>query len=332
MLLIGSKALQLQNPFLTSGRKIGDLDVICTFQEYDSWTKSLPPRNRKFRALLPIPYTNKFLAVMDDEAKTKIEFEIAWPNSNAERLLYLVEKDPLTLTTTHNRKYARNPLEPYLPVGVKVASVECLYALKMSHRYLKDSPHFLKTLNDCLALRTVESIAKRNNAIHPLYAEWFKERERDTYRNKLPKLNQSKQTFFSDDGIQYIYDHDSIHVAMAHLEHPAYTYYLKEGAEVQCDRELFFSLPQQTRLYGVLEETYVLALERSQIPFKGKVDPRRSFEIALQKVCTSITGGWFREFAWENYHRVVSMYNPAYVEKFWKAVEDGVVKKLPETA
>jgi len=26
-------------------------------------------------------------------------------------------------------------------------------------------------------------------------------------------------------------------------------------------------------------------------------------------VCTSITSGWFREYAWENYDRVLDLYN-----------------------
>ncbi len=83
-----------------------------------------------------------------------------------------------------------------------------------------------------------------------------------------------------------------------------------------------------TRLYGVLEEAYVLALERSQIPFAGKVTPRQSFDIAIEKVCTSITSGWFREFAWENYDKVVELYRDDYVEKFKAGVDKGIVKKL----
>ena len=101
---------------------------------------------------------------------------------------------------------------------------------------------------------------------------------------------------------------------------------MKDGAEVECDKEKFFSAGERIRLYGVLEEAQVLALERSQIPFRGKVEPRRSFDIALQKVCTSITSGWFREFAWENFDKVEEMYEDDYVSRFWKAVDDGKVK------
>ena len=44
--------------------------------------------------------------------------------------------------------------------------------------------------------------------------------------------------------------------------------------------------------------------------------------MALEKVCTSITSGWFREYAWENYHRVVHMYKTLgvndYIDRFHK--------------
>jgi hypothetical protein len=40
------------------------------------------------------------------------------------------------------------------------------------------------------------------------------------------------------------------------------------------------------------------------------------------KVCTSITSGWFREFAWENYDNVLDLYNDKYVEIFFNKVEN----------
>jgi hypothetical protein len=69
----------------------------------------------------------------------------------------------------------------------------------------------------------------------------------------------------------------------------------------------------------VYEESCVLALERSQIPFPD-ASPRKSFEYALMKVCTSITSGFFREWAWEHYDDVLALYNELgendYIERF----------------
>ena len=77
----------------------------------------------------------------------------------------------------------------------------------------------------------------------------------------------------------------------------------------------------------MLEETQVLALERSQVLFEN-VEPKKSFDMALNKVCSSITSGWFREYAWENYKNVQKLYEADYVERFWKDVEIGLVKPL----
>lgn len=42
--------------------------------------------------------------------------------------------------------------------------------------------------------------------------------------------------------------------------------------------------------------------------------------MALEKVCTSITSGWFREYAYENYYEVVAMYHKLgkndYIKRF----------------
>lgn len=150
---------------------------------------------------------------------------------------------------------------------------------------------------------------------------WLPQREAETYVYNHPKLNVDKQTFF-DDSVEYVYDHDDLHRILAIEESPAYTKYMVDGEQVLTSREKFFSVDEQIRLYGVYEESCVLALERSQIPFNFEPDARRSFEMALMKVCTSITSGWFREFAYNSYDKVLDLYNELgennYIERFKK--------------
>ncbi|ADG59974.1 hypothetical protein Acj9p074 [Acinetobacter phage Acj9] len=198
-----------------------------------------------------------------------------------------------------------------------VAPLDVLYTLKMSHRFLKDSPHFAKTVMAIHNLRRCKA---------KIWDEkWLKRREAETYDYSHPKLSVSKQEFFTSN-FDYVYDHDSIHEAVKLLDRPAYTFYMAGDAEVNCSKEAFFAQERTVQLLGVLEETYVLALERSQIPTNFSVDPRVSFMIALEKVCTSITSGWFREFAWENYFIVARMYDSAYVDKFKHALAKGQIK------
>lgn len=236
-----------------------------------------------------------------------IEAEIAWKNSNSEKLLNAIVSDSETTIIVQNGQ------KIYLP------SLNFLYLLKMSHRYLRNSPHFLKTMRDIHTMRQLGAIITN--------VDFFKEREKITYDYSHPKLNVSKTDFFSGDGVEYIYDHDTIHESMKHLEKPAYKYYQPENTQVNVAKSLFFEQPDEIKLYGVLEESYVLALERSIIPFGSKTTPKKSFDIALKKVCTSITSGWFREYSWENYDNVQLLYNENYAERFWKAAENGIVKK-----
>lgn len=208
----------------------------------------------------------------------------------------------------------------FMGVECVVAPLDVLYTLKMSHRFLKNSPHFSKTMLHIRNMRHPKVGAKITSH------EWLKRREQETYDYSHPNLNVSKSEFFNSN-FDYVYDHDSIHEAVKLLDRPAYTFYMaSEESEVNCSKDKFFAQERTVQLLGVLEETYVLALERSQVPTDFAVDPRVSFMIALEKVCTSITSGWFREFAWENYELIVKMYDEAYVDKFKHALAKGAIK------
>jgi hypothetical protein len=203
----------------------------------------------------------------------------------------------------------------------KRLSFDDYFLMKESHKYKKDSPHFLKTLNDLRKMKREMGMSVQ--LLNDHRKQILKLREQETYTNSLPKLNQSKKSFFTD-SVPYVYDHDSIHEVVKHLDKPAYSYYIEDGQEVKCSREKFEALPNIVQLYGVLEESYVLALERAVIPHG--TDPKKAFDIALSKVCTSITSGWFREFAYENYHEVQAMYHKSFVDKFKIALDNSKIK------
>lgn len=305
LMLTGSQALQIRCPALLM-RQPRDLDGIGTFEEVQGLLKREHQR-QPFQSIMPAHGGKKMIGFRPGQPW---EFEIAWEGSTGAELLKLVAEDPATL---HQNGYA---------AGTMIPSVDVLYTLKMSHRYLRNSPAFLKTMRDIQELRRIGA------KIPDRYQDWYKARMKATYDYGHPKLNQDKMGFFSGDGVKYVFDHDSIHVAVAIHERPAYTYYMKDGAQVQCDRSKWEALPDSFKLAGVLEESYVLALERSQIPHPGVLTPRQSFLKALGKVCTSITSGWFREWAWEHYDQVVAAYDDTYVARFWAAAEAGVAKRL----
>jgi len=305
VLIIGSVALQMWG--LDPTRKVSDLDIISSYDDCVAYIKEHRRVNGiEGYSLYPIDGGKKLLSRCRDG--TTIEAEIAWGGSNQEQLLDLIWDSTFSL-------------EVECFPGVRYAAPSVLYALKMSHRYLKDSPHFLKTMRDIHLLRGDDC------TIHGDLAEWFKRREKETYTYSHPKLNVDKASFFQSGGmLQYVYDHDSIHEAVKVGIRPAYQYFSIDGEEVASSKEKFFAQLTITRLRAVLEESYVLALERSQIPHNFTIDRDKSFLMALEKVCTSITSGWFREFAWENYNQVKSMYSDEYVDKFRAGLSAGIIK------
>ena len=190
----------------------------------------------------------------------------------------------------------------------------CL-AIKLSHRYKKNNPFFRKTMHHIRFLRN------KDVRLTQYLEEIMLLRQKETLSYSHPNLNVSKEAFFKDD--IYTLDHDSIHEAVALADRPAYTFYMKDGSQVMTSREKFEALPESIKLAGVYEEACVLALERSQVPNNFRnVSSEHSFMMALEKVCTSITSGWFREYAWENYHKVVHMYKTLgvndYIDRFHK--------------
>lgn len=217
-----------------------------------------------------------------------VDMEVAWPGSTAEELL--------DMSTD------------------KVADLNTLYALKMSHRYKKNSPHFYKTMADIKRMREAGAVIPAD------MMDWYKRRERETYAYSHPKLNQSKKDFFTDD-VPYTWDHDDIHKVVARGNRPAYLEYLVPGEEVKCSREMFEECSAQSRINGVYEESMVLAIERSIYPYnvEGPEGWEKSFRFALMKVCTSITSGWFREFAWENHDEVAAMFDYEREHRQWTA-------------
>gem|GEM_PF-2776033 len=349
MLVIGSVAMNAVG--ITT--EINDIDVIGTYAELENFVKTMKPKSwypisggKKYRIVLNKP----LFSSVGLENTYRMEYEVAWKNSTAAKLLKIIEENEDKFLHGSRLDFSRLGFSMFYP------TIDVLYSLKMSHRYLKNSPHFAKTRDHIKKFRN----KMKSNTIHPKLEKWFKEREKETYTYSHPKLNQTKTNFFSGDGVPYMYDHDSIHQAMATLikmiepdgfttffttsaesyanifgegPKPAYHFYQKPKSEIMTSKSIFQSLPFHVRIRGVLEEAQVLALERAVIPHG--TDKDKAFKIALEKVCTSITSGWFREFAWENYDDVMNLYyteGQNYVNRFAHALERGEIKKYEEAA
>jgi hypothetical protein len=301
MLLVGSRALVLNNPEIAETRKCVDWDFIATIEQFTAWHKATKGNLR-----FAVPTDGGKYYHCRDKDGMNYEFEIAWPGTSAET--FLIEYNAMNL-------------------GVTVtASNHDLLLIKESHKYKRNSPHFLKTMSDIKFLRgklnggePVEWI-ERNREI-------LKAREAETYTYAHPKLDVTSKDFFTGDGVDYVYDHDDLHIVLAVDGEPAYKSYMRDNSEVMIDMNKFFQIDQRTRLLGGLEESLVLSCERSLIPYNFEPDADAMFKFALQKVCTSITSGRFRSFCWEHYNEIVDLYyevgGSTYVDKIKSAIENG---------
>lgn len=284
--LIGSRAL----PALRNDISKSDIDMMMTTDEFDLWYEGFKKAWKNFEI---VTKTKDYCHIKTEHDNYEIYF--GHSNNSTEQLLNYMEKH----NTETNIKIRKN----------------VLYAIKMSHRFLKNSPHFLKTLKDISTLKVMGA-----NMDDPELYNIYKLREKETYTYSHPVLNVSKVDFFDDDGIQYVYDHDSIHEAVKVLHQPAYKFYIEDDAEVLTNKEKFMNCSDEIKLLGVYEEACVLALERSQIPNDFKIKPKDSFVTALIKVCTSITSGYFRSYAYDHFYEVIDLYRSVgesrYIEKF----------------
>ena len=220
MILIGSRALALRAPSCLHRAPV-DFDFVATQQEYEEWMAA----NRGKIAIskeYDLPEFNKHII----EGSPNIEFEIIAPGSSNELLAELV-KDEECFDT---------------PFG-KIPTLDLLFTIKQSHRYKRfgsanDHP-FWKTAIDWHSMRAIGA------KVRPEYNEFLKRREAESYAaQKHPKLNVSKENFFTD---VFKYDHDSIHVAMKHLDKPAYLYYGKDNEPVLSDKAKFFAVSEEVR-------------------------------------------------------------------------------------
>ena len=133
---------------------------------------------------------------------------------------------------------------------------------------------------------------------------------KETYPQGNPKLNKSNDEFF-DDPVEKVYDHDFLHELYAYEDRPMFEK-LKRPEQFDlawCNKDLWEQLSQTQKLQCVAEETYVIATERFMVPNDWNYPTKKAFYFALKKVCTTLTSGWFRDFAIDNFPQVFELFD-----------------------
>ncbi|CAB4415832.1 unnamed protein product [Rhizophagus irregularis] len=98
---------------------------------------------------------------------------------------------------------------------------------------------------------------------------------------------------------------------------------LRDGqSKVLIKKSLFEKLDYQTKINCIKEVVMVIALERYLIPMISK-DQENSYKLALVRICTKLTKGWFHQFAIDNYPRLSNL------DKDLLSIAHNIIEKFP---
>jgi hypothetical protein len=212
---------------------------------------------------------------------------------------------------------------------IKYASLEVLFSLKKSHihfpikfdKHISDYTLLYKSLG---GIDKLENISKLN----------YKETELRLGKLKTPSLNKSVSSFFNQSNkfVKYFFVHDDIHQAVSHLDKPLYSYMQEDPTMAKCDKSLWDNFSYENKCKCVLEEAYVISLERKVLPsiFGGSrwVSSKQALDWSLMRVCTNLCSGWFRQFATDNYFSIKEYVNDTYVEDFLTKYKNGDICRI----
>ena len=303
MIIYGYRALStyLQNDLVDIERlKKSDWDILLTEEEFEMFYDSIPTED--FTEIKPIHGLRYFIKTVNGNYDIHI---IDTFNMNSNSLMYLQSKNNKTISDNYSNEF-------------NVVSLHTLYELKKSHRFIRRNHD--KTMNDFYFIENMIELDTYTES--EFYIKRFEETLiRANKKASHIKLDQNKNGFFKTKGITYIYDHDSIHESIKFHKVPIYKKYLKNGEGVLCDRNKWENLSEQEKKEGVLEEAYVIAIERF-LSKSNRKTPKEAFDTAVEKICTTLCKGWFRQYAYENYKEIKEQYD----EEFWVTFQDDLEK------
>ncbi|GBC05422.1 hypothetical protein RclHR1_06210007 [Rhizophagus clarus] len=249
--------------------------------------------------------------MLDDDEINKIEFEMFNDVQSKISSLMILE-----LCRNVEDKTMFSLLSNFLCI---VAPLKILEALKTSHIYWPVNFHrnimdlhmlrILLNYNKALSTQPLCS-PQRDEQIELMLKTRIKETE--IIRGQPAahiNLNMSNKDFLDHDDnlfVQKRVPHDDLHELVKYGDHPIYKGLKDDQSKAWIKKSLFEELDYQTKLNCVKEETMVIALERYLIPMVSK-NQENSYNLALARICTTLTKGWFRQFAIDNYPRLSNL-------------------------
>jgi hypothetical protein len=212
--------------------------------------------------------------------------------------------EPYFLNNVEVKLYASNHHINFNGATLTVVSPKGLALIKRSHLWRKlgfgkHITHYHKHLAKYAKQLTVEDVR---------FLEERTAKTREAFPQIHPKLNVSKEDFF-DDYVTKKYDHDYLHELVAFYQRPLYKELQVDPNSAWCDKRLWFTLPESLRDRCVAEEAYVIAIERFLVPNNWDFPFQLAYLKALEKICTTLCSGWFRDHAIDSYPYILELFN-----------------------
>ncbi|KAI8636001.1 hypothetical protein BD408DRAFT_448770 [Parasitella parasitica] len=138
-------------------------------------------------------------------------------------------------------------------------------------------------------------------------------------------LDVSNEDFLGRDDDLFVtrhIPHDDVHAIVMYGNEPIYDQLKTDKSKAMVSRELFEKAPYEKQIQCVKEEAMVISLERFLLP-KLTLDPAFAYRSALLRICTTLTKGWFRQFAVDNFPRL------AVCDKDLIPIRDAILTKHP---
>jgi hypothetical protein len=292
MLLIGSKALAHWVPLSRIGK---DFDVFISLDELSEWNKL--NKHLVVHSHWGHKYSKQLIKMNTGEI---IEFEISKPKSSCD----LIEKLNIS-----------SPVVDFFGLNIKIADIQSLYIIKKSH--ITKPIKWFKHINDYHVIKN--HMIQNNVKLTKLHKTALKKRIIETNeRTKVtkPNLNMSNAEFFakSQHAVNRVYEHDVLHEKTCFYDRPLYERLKIDKTKAKLEKKLFDALSFDDKIKLVQEEAFAIALERQIIP-GNTTDPKAAYFYAIERISTTLTAGWFREFALENFKDIINV-NFDYVERF----------------
>lgn len=309
MIVIGSKAAEYRGLVFSRQVDTNEYDIIGTKEEL----KSLKKRFQAFKCIESKNYLGKYNIVAD---QFKIEFDATGNLSNA-----------LLIPFSSLEHYTRDFFDEEVHIPTRIG----LYLIKRSHANI--SINFEKTLADLVIMqRQWPEVKEIDLSENCFYLHRRKEaEERNVNRQSRINFNKSNEEFFMGGKELRIYEHDSLHRAIAFYDAPLFERCKKDPTSAKIDMSMFFAMSHDDQIKMAMEEAMVISLERYIIPVKRfdltQTEKNNFYRKGLIKLAKDLCKGKFQDFIIDNILEL-SIPKWEFVEKFMKGVDDGTVKQI----